>query len=64
MSSWFTKDTKAYMASLAKNAVREAQKTLDRALEIPDDDGMGSVDIDGKVIYTFVAYQTQNFKCI
>ena len=45
MSSWF--NTKAYVASLAKTAISEAQKTLDRALEIPDDE-VGNVDDNGK----------------
>ena len=45
MSSWLS--TKAFVASLAKNAISEAQKTLDRALEIPDDD-VENVDDDGK----------------
>ena len=38
MSSWL--NTKAFVSSLAKTALSEAQKTLDRALEIPDDDEM------------------------
>ena len=36
MSSWL--NTKSFVASLAKNAMAEAQRTLDRALEIPDDE--------------------------
>ena len=44
MSSWL--NTKAF-ASLAKTALNEAQKTLDRALEIPDEE-LASVDNDGK----------------
>lgn len=36
MSSWF--DT-AGLASLAKNALKEAQKQIDKALDIKDDDG-------------------------
>ena len=47
MSSWL--NTKAFVASLAKTAMNEAQKTLDRALEIPDEDGMGTVDLDGEL---------------
>jgi len=35
MSSWL--DTK-YLGSLAKNAIAEAQKTLDKALDIKDED--------------------------
>ena len=34
MSSWL--DTKKYMASLAKTAMAEAQKTLDKALDIDE----------------------------
>ena len=44
MSSWL--NTKAF-ASLAKTALNEAQKTLDRALEIPDEE-LASVDNEGK----------------
>ena len=43
MSSWL--NTKAFVASLAKTAISEAQKTLDRALEIPDEEEMEN---DGK----------------
>ena len=35
MSSWL--DTKKYMTSLAKTAMAEAQKTLDKALEIQEE---------------------------
>ena len=46
MSSWL--NTKSF-AKLAKNAMSEAQKTLDRALEIPEEDNqIGSVDEFGK----------------
>ena len=34
MTSWL--DTKKYVASLAKNAIAEAQKTLDKALDIDE----------------------------
>ena len=36
MSSWL--DTKKYMTSLAKTAMAEAQKTLDKALEIQEEE--------------------------
>ena len=45
MSSWL--NTKAFVSALAKTALTEAQKTLDRALEIPDEE-LASVDNDGK----------------
>ena len=46
MSSWL--NTKSFVATLAKNAMSEAQKTLDRALEIPEEDNqIGNVDADG-----------------
>lgn len=41
MSSWL--DTK-YLGSLAKNAIAEAQKTLDKALDIKDEDEDQYVD--------------------
>ena len=45
MSSWL--NTKSF-AALAKNAMSEAQKTLDRALEIPEDDNqITNIDPDG-----------------
>ena len=47
MSSWLS--TKSFVATLAKNAMSEAQKTLDRALEIPEDDNqMSNLDADGE----------------
>ena len=46
MSSWL--NTKSF-AKLAKNAMSEAQKTLDRALEIPEEDSqIGGVDEFGE----------------
>jgi len=49
MSSWL--NTKSF-AALAKNAMSEAQKTLDRALEIPEDDNqITNIDPDGTPIF-------------
>ena len=44
MSSWL--DTKKYMTSLAKTAMAEAQKTLDKALEIQEEENEASNSVE------------------
>lgn len=55
--SWF--DT-AGIASLAKNALKEAQKTIDKALDIKDDDTTPRVVVKGSAKRNFL-YFTQSY---
>ena len=48
MSSWY--DTKKLMTSLAKTAMAEAQKTIDKALDIDEyeEDSVGKVSLENE----------------
>merc|ERR1712223_227462 len=50
MTSWL--DTKKYVASLAKNAIAEAQKTLDKALDIDENGEQETEPSENKEIST------------
>ena len=50
MTSWL--DTKKYVASLAKNAIAEAQKTLDKALDIDENGEQETEQRENKEIST------------
>lgn len=47
--SWFNQFDASGFASLAKTALKEAQKTLDKALDIKDEDDTDEVPADSEI---------------